>query len=251
MRLARFLVPIIPICIFFTSFELPAAGIQYIYDNLNRLEKVIYEDGTAIFYSYDEMGNRLTKTLDHLPYTPANPGYSGVLSNVAVNGTISWTGGDPDGDGVSYTLYLDTNSRSTTQVSSGQSATSYYAQGLSCGTTYYWSVRSADQYGAITNGPVWHFTTEGFASPAMIQRTGSTSTYPTLQRAYEVAVDGDFIMVQKVPLTESFRADRSISVTIDGGYDCTFSAKSGMTTIKGAPVISKGTVHMKNFRISN
>jgi YD repeat-containing protein len=37
--------------------------ITYQYDNLNRLTKVNYSNGTSVVYTYDELGNRQTKTV--------------------------------------------------------------------------------------------------------------------------------------------------------------------------------------------
>ena len=37
----------------------PSSAVTYEYDNLNRLVKATYEDGTVTEYTYDEGGNRL------------------------------------------------------------------------------------------------------------------------------------------------------------------------------------------------
>lgn len=39
----------------------PARAIDYSYDELDRLTDVVYDDGTAIHYTYDAAGNRLTQ----------------------------------------------------------------------------------------------------------------------------------------------------------------------------------------------
>ena len=39
-----------------------AAEVSYAYDELNRLVKVIYDDGSTIEYTYDAVGNRVTVT---------------------------------------------------------------------------------------------------------------------------------------------------------------------------------------------
>ena len=75
--------------------------------------------------------------------------------------------------------------------------------------------------------------------------------YPTLQDAYyDAASAGDTLRVLDTQLTENFRADRSISVRIIGGYLPGFTTQANKTVIKGAPVIHSGTVTMGNFRIS-
>lgn len=45
-------------------------GIEYVYDKLNRLEKVIYEDGSYITYSYDKNGNIKTSKVTAVTQTP-------------------------------------------------------------------------------------------------------------------------------------------------------------------------------------
>ena len=44
--------------VFVAGLGLPAWGVTYKYDNLHRLTKVTYDDGTTIVYSYDASGNR-------------------------------------------------------------------------------------------------------------------------------------------------------------------------------------------------
>ena len=39
-----------------------ASAAQYTYDRLNRVTEVLYEDGTTLKYSYDEVGNRVSET---------------------------------------------------------------------------------------------------------------------------------------------------------------------------------------------
>src|SRR3990172_5507827 len=46
-----------------------AETINYIYDELNRLIRVEYGNGTVIEYIYDKAGNRVTEILDTAPPT--------------------------------------------------------------------------------------------------------------------------------------------------------------------------------------
>jgi YD repeat-containing protein len=41
-----------------------AAPLTYVYDSLNRVSQVEYADGTAIMYTYDDAGNRLSEIVD-------------------------------------------------------------------------------------------------------------------------------------------------------------------------------------------
>ncbi|WP_298269791.1 choice-of-anchor D domain-containing protein [Geobacter sp.] len=73
--------------------------------------------------------------------------------------------------------------------------------------------------------------------------------YPTLQQAYAAAVDGDIIQIQSTSLAEGLTITKSI--TIDGGYDCGYSNKIGVTTFTGNQfTINSGASVMKDLFIS-
>jgi len=70
---------------------------------------------------------------------------------------LSWSGGDPDGDTVTYRIYLEKgNSTPDNPIATTTATTIYYSIDLQAGATYYWKV-VADDGKAITSGPVWHF----------------------------------------------------------------------------------------------
>jgi len=105
-----------------------AANVHYTYDELNRLTKVEYEDGTVVEYTYDAAGNRLTKAVapNMPPNTPASPSIVNGATGVSVNADPGWTGGDPNvGDTVTYDIYLDTNNPPTTRIASGLTSPSF------------------------------------------------------------------------------------------------------------------------------
>lgn len=83
-----------------------------------------------------------------------------------------------------------------------------------------------------------------------VKNSRSNLSYSTLQAAYNAALDGDTILSNGTQRVENFTADRSIFVTLDGGYKCDFSSNPYKTIIKGAPRLSVGTVKLKNIRIS-
>lgn len=78
---------------------------NYIYDNLNRLIRVEYGDGTAIEYTYDGTGNRLTKVISETvpPVTTASP--TGGIYNTSKVVTLECTDGTGSGyDKIYYTI---------------------------------------------------------------------------------------------------------------------------------------------------
>jgi hypothetical protein len=83
-------------------------------------------------------------------------------------------------------------------------------------------------------------------------RIGTTS-YTTLQSAYNAASNGKVIKVQGVMLTENLTVNRNVTVTLEGGYDCGFTTNYGnVTAIKGAitTTVGGGTLTIKNFILS-
>ena len=92
------------------------------------------------------------------PNTPKNPNPANGTTNVPINKVLSWTGGDPDGDTVKYSVYFGTTNPPS-KVTTNQSSTSYNPGTMSANATYYWKIVAWDSFAASTIGPLWHFTT--------------------------------------------------------------------------------------------
>jgi formylglycine-generating enzyme required for sulfatase activity len=94
------------------------------------------------------------------PYLPSEP----YPEDRAVVGDLdldlTWTGGDPDGDDVTYDVYFEPDDPiPDVQVSSNQVGLSYDPGTLDPNTAYYWRIVAEDAHGATNAGPVWSFTT--------------------------------------------------------------------------------------------
>lgn len=78
--------------------------------------------------------------------------------------SLSWTGGDQDGDTVFYDVYLGTDSNLSVSdvVSENQSSTEFEPENLEYDTTYYWKI-VADDNSDTVEGDIWSFTTQGIS----------------------------------------------------------------------------------------
>ena len=95
---------------------------------------------------------------NNFPYYPGNPSPSEGAVEQSTNVNLSWSGGDPDGDPVTYDLYFGTKS-SPPVVATGLTQTTYDPGLLNDDTQYYWKIVSKDDQGGETPGPVWTFRT--------------------------------------------------------------------------------------------
>jgi hypothetical protein len=73
------------------------------------------------------------------------------------------------------------------------------------------------------------------------------SYFSTLQEAYNGAVDGDIIEAMATGFTMSLIVSKQI--TIKGGFDGTYSASSGYTTLDGDMTVQDGSLVVENMVI--
>jgi len=101
------------------------------------------------------------------PYPPSNPYPPNGATNIGVMPTLSWTCGDPNGDPVTYCVYLEANDQTPdVLVSHNQSETSYTPPyPLDYNTHYWWRIIAWDPYGESTVGIAWDFFTKEGAPP--------------------------------------------------------------------------------------
>jgi len=87
------------------------------------------------------------------------------------------------------------------------------------------------------------------SNPIKVTRQENAYYYSTIQSAYANASDGDALKIRSMDFTENLLLNRSIAVTLDGGYDCDFEAVGGSTTLKGTLTITSGTLTVNNLII--
>ncbi len=92
------------------------------------------------------------------PNIPSSPDPSNGFLGASIDTNLSWTGGDPDGNPVTYDVYFGTSSPPP-KIISNQSGTSYDPGDMQYVTLYYWRIVAWDNHSASAVGPLWNFTT--------------------------------------------------------------------------------------------
>lgn len=73
--------------------------------------------------------------------------------------------------------------------------------------------------------------------------------YTTIQAAYDDAVDDDIIQSHGVTFIEDLALDGNVTVTLDGGYNCDYTAKTGETAITGDMDVTDGDVTVEDYTL--
>jgi formylglycine-generating enzyme required for sulfatase activity len=101
------------------------------------------------------------------PNNPFSPSPANGATAQSLTTTLGWTGGDRDGDNVTYDVYFGTANPPATKVANRQSTLTYNpAMGVK--TTYYWQIVAWDEHNFSTPGPVWSFTTNDVGPGEMV-----------------------------------------------------------------------------------
>ena len=132
------------------------------------------------------------------PNTPSDPVPANGATDVPIDQALSWQGGDPDGDPVTYTVALGTISPPPV-VATDVTDTHYAPGALITGTTYYWYVSVTDGESAAT-GPVWNFTTADAGTPERGVQLGTPSA----------------VVVYQVPMTNTGAVTDTFDVSVAG-----------------------------------
>jgi len=80
-------------------------------------------------------------------------------------------------------------------------------------------------------------------------RIGATS-YASLQAAYNAAKTGDVIRLMEGILDGGLKADRTVSVTIKGGFDALYVSNTSQTILQGGVTVMQGAVRTERVTLA-
>jgi alkaline phosphatase len=104
---------------------------------------------------------------------------------------------------------------------------------------YAWGQNADRVTGILDNTELFDIAT-CLNSPVRI--VGNPSGYASIQLSYDLAQPGDTIYSRALLMNEDLNFNRNISVSLVGGFDCTYEAFMGKTVLNGNMTISNGTL---------
>ncbi|RMH44765.1 MAG: choice-of-anchor D domain-containing protein [Gammaproteobacteria bacterium] len=180
------------------------------------------------------------------PNTPGNPSPPNGSIIYDPNINLSWSSGDPDGDNVTYDLYLEAeDSTPDVLMTSNYMTTTFNTGGLTPDTDYYWQVVARDEHDAVNSGPIWTFhTASDLSSGEITVRNDSNGVeIPDGDTTPSVSEGTDFgsVDINGATATQWFRIWNDGSdflyltgdpiVQLTGCSDFTITAQPGDTSI--------------------
>jgi hypothetical protein len=90
-----------------------------------------------------------------------------------------------------------------------------------------------------------------FVTPCAIApvRKDTLSYYDAIGIGYGAVADNGLLQMQASSFSENLHLNRSVAVTLKGGYDCGFTANTGWTTVSGSMTVSDGSAAIENLII--
>lgn len=201
-------------------------------------------------------------------------GTTAVLTATPAAGSTfgGWTGGGCSGtsvctvtldDDVVITALLDLPPAAdfSASITSGNAPLTVKFTDLSTGMPVSWLWDFGDSSTSTDRNPTHTYSYPGsyavslkvdnLAGSSTISRGGyinAANPGPSpIQPIYNAAADGALIRLRSGVLNESPNLNRSIAVTIAGGYDYAYQAVTGVTVFKGIFTVSKGTATVENL----
>jgi hypothetical protein len=141
-------------------------------------------------------------------------------------------------DNTGVTGYLITESSTApaaAAVTLSQPPTSYVATSSGSKTLYAWA---RDAAGNVS-----------LSKSAVVTINPVVGSYPSLQNAYNTVPSGGLLFIGEGTLTETFTANRNVTVTVEGGYDAAFADNPGFTVINGKVTVQAGKIVFEKIKV--
>lgn len=105
-----------------------------------------------------------TGTSNDKPNAPSNPTPADNSTNLTPNQILQWECTDPEGDPLTYDVYIGTNANlgAGDLVAQDLTVTTFNPGALGYVVKYYWKIIAYDDQKGSTAGPTWNFSTVGF-----------------------------------------------------------------------------------------
>lgn len=125
---------------------------DYVGPLVNVVQVTAWEGASAVYTV-----TSFVRPPNYAPYPPSNPSPADGASDVSLNPVLTWQGGDPDGQALTYTLAFGASSPPPV-VAAALTVSRFEPGRLEAGTTYYWGITATD--GLSTSvGATWSFST--------------------------------------------------------------------------------------------
>ena len=191
--------------------------------------------------AFDPYGNIATGTVwtfttfDQPPNAPQLFSPANFSTNISANNLeFSWTCSDPDGNPLTYNLYVGTSTN--VPLYKSEITGNSYTANLNWNTTYYWEIVAVDPFGKTSTSAVWNFTTSNPpiqpptppANPSPANGVTAVSLTPTLSwtcsdpQNYPLTYDLYFGTTQNPPLIQSNLTSPTYSISSSLSYSTTY-----------------------------
>ncbi|WGS65606.1 cohesin domain-containing protein [Marinitoga aeolica] len=127
--------------------------------------KIVAKDGKGGETSSDVYSFNTASVINNPPSKPILLSPANNSIDVEPDITLRWSANDPDGDALTYDIYLDKTQNLNTPYKTNVKNTSLAVSGLELGVTYYWKVVAKDGKGGESTSDIYSFTIKESIGP--------------------------------------------------------------------------------------
>ena len=203
-------------------------------------------DSTTYYFvvkAYDTTGNSsgYSNQVSYTTPTPPPTAYYTISAAAGSGGSITPSGSVAISKGLSQTFAITPNS--------GYTIAGVTVDGAAVGAVPSYTISNVTANHTLSAT----FTSTAFGSPTCanppVRLSGTTAVYyPDLSSAYTAVVDSNTVQLQALNFNGDLLLNRDLSITLEGGYDCGYTANAGATGLQGMMRVVNGTVNVENLR---